>query len=109
VAPQVEDAGSAGNATSSTAGDTQGTPTNSNSLSNKYRHVEEPLPPLEGLSDTCIECLTNIFLIQAGLDASDVSTKAIARRLCTKNELISITLCRQVRIQLWFGLHNYHI
>jgi membrane-bound acyltransferase YfiQ involved in biofilm formation len=67
----------------------------------KYRITEEPLPPLLGqLSDTCLECLSNIYLYQHGLDAADIATKAIARRVCTNNESVSILLARQCLTRL---------
>jgi hypothetical protein len=49
------------------------------------------------LSDSCRLCLCAIPLYEAGLEASEASAKAIARRVCSGDEEISILMVRQVQ------------
>lgn len=42
-------------------------------------------------------CLANLQLYEAGLSASEASTRAIAKRVCYKDEEMSRLLIRQVK------------
>ena len=51
---------------------------------------------LSFLRPECQKILTNVMLYQAGLEASDASVKAIARQVCTGNQILSTKLIYEV-------------
>lgn len=57
--------------------------------------------PLE-LRDMCRQCLHNIAFYESGLIYSPAAAKAIAQRVCTKDETSSSALIQQVRLSLFF-------